>query len=41
MVEDCNDPMAVEADLFCDEDMDLNTIENSVKAISRGDWGGS
>jgi len=33
MVEDCNDPMAVEAGLFCDQDMDLDTIEHSVTDI--------
>lgn len=33
MVDDCNDPLALAADLFCDEDMDLETIENSIKNI--------
>ena len=33
MVDDCNDPLALAADLFCDEDMDLDTIEKSVKDI--------
>ena len=33
MVDDCNDPMALEADLLCDEDMDLDKIEHSVKDI--------
>lgn len=33
MVEDCNDPLALAADLFCEEEMDLDTIEASVKHI--------
>lgn len=33
MVEDCNDPLALAADLFCEDEMDLGTIEESVKAI--------
>jgi GTP cyclohydrolase IA len=33
MVEDCNDPLAQAADLFCEEEMDLETIEKSVKDI--------
>ena len=33
MVDDCNDPLALAADLFCDEDMDKDTIEKSVKDI--------
>jgi len=33
MVEDCNDPLALAADLFCEEEMDLDTIEDSVKNI--------
>ncbi len=33
MVEDCNDPLALAADLFCEEEMDLETIENSVEDI--------
>lgn len=33
MVEDCNDPLVLGADLFCDEEMDLEKIEKSVKHI--------
>lgn len=33
MVEDCNDPLALAADLFCEEPMDTDTIESSVKDI--------
>lgn len=33
MVEDCNDPLALAADLFCEEPMDMETIETSVKDI--------
>jgi GTP cyclohydrolase I len=33
MVDDCNDPLALAADLFCDEDMDLGTIEESISNI--------
>ena len=33
MVDDCNDPLALAADLFCDEDMDKDTIEKSIKDI--------
>ncbi len=33
MVDDCNDPLALAADLFCNEDMDLDIIEESVKNI--------
>ncbi len=33
MVDDCNDPLALAADLFCNEDMDVETIEESVKNI--------
>ncbi len=33
MVSDCNDPLALAADLFCQEDMDFDTIEASVKDI--------
>ena len=33
MVEDCNDPLALAADLFCDDEMDLGVIEDSVKNI--------
>ncbi len=33
MVKDCNDPLALAADLFCDRDMDTDTIASSVKNI--------
>lgn len=33
MVENCNDPLALAADLFCEEEMDLDGIETSVKKI--------
>jgi len=33
MVDDCNDPLALAADLFCEEEMDLQTLEESVKSI--------
>lgn len=33
MVDDCNDPLALAADLFCDDDMDLDKIEESVENI--------
>jgi GTP cyclohydrolase I len=33
MVDDCNDDFALAADLFCDEEMDLESLENSVKQI--------
>ena len=33
MVENCNDPLALAADLFCDKEMDLETIEESVRDI--------
>ncbi len=33
MVDDCNDPLALAADLFCDDEMDLDKIEKSVKNI--------
>ncbi len=33
MVEDCNDPLALAAELFCEEPMDTETIESSVKDI--------
>jgi GTP cyclohydrolase I len=33
MVDDCNDPLALAADLFCEEEMDLDTIEKSVNDI--------
>ncbi len=31
MVDDCNDPLALAADLFCEEEMDLDSIEDSVR----------
>jgi len=33
MVDDCNDPLAQAADLFCEEEMDLGAIESSVEKI--------
>lgn len=33
MVSDCNDPLALAADLFCQEEMDIESIEASVKDI--------
>jgi len=33
MVEDCNDPLALAADLFCEEEMDLEKIEQSTANI--------
>jgi len=33
MVNDCNDSLAVAADLFCEDEMDLETIESSVEKI--------
>lgn len=33
MVDDCNDPLALAADLFCEEEMDLDVIEESVEMI--------
>lgn len=33
MVEDCNDPLALAADLFCKEEMDLDTIEKSMRDV--------
>ena len=33
MVNDCFDPLAQAADLFCEEEMDLDTIESSVGKI--------
>ena len=33
MVDNCNDPLALAADLFCDEEMDIDTIESSVENI--------
>ena len=32
MIDDCNDPLALVADLFCEEEMDLEAIEKSVRA---------
>jgi len=31
MVDDCRDPLALAADLFCEEEMDLETIEKSIE----------
>ena len=36
MVEDCNDPLALAADLFCDKVMDTESIAASVKDILVG-----
>ena len=36
MVEDCNDPLALAADLFCQEPIDIDAIEASVKDILMG-----
>lgn len=33
MVNDCNDSLALAADLFCEEEMDLDSIESSVENI--------
>jgi GTP cyclohydrolase I len=33
MVDDCNDPLALAADLFCQEEMDIDSIESSVLDI--------
>jgi len=33
MLNDCNDPLAQAADLFCEEEMDLDSIESSVEYI--------
>lgn len=33
MVEDCNDPLALAADLFCEQEIDLEKIEGAVKNI--------
>jgi GTP cyclohydrolase I len=33
MVADCNDPLALAADLFCQNEMDIDKIESSVKDI--------
>jgi GTP cyclohydrolase IA len=33
MVDDCNDPLVLAADLFCDDEMDLEKIEKSVRNI--------
>jgi len=32
MVDDCNDPLALAADLFCEEEMDLESIEDATLA---------
>jgi GTP cyclohydrolase I len=31
LIDNCNDPLALAADLFCEEPMDLDSIEESVK----------
>jgi len=36
MVADCNDPLALAADLFCEKEMDLESIESSVREILVG-----
>jgi GTP cyclohydrolase I len=36
MVDDCKDPLAQAADLFCEEEMDLESIEKSIKKILIG-----
>jgi GTP cyclohydrolase I len=36
MVDDCNDPLAQAADLFCEEEMDIDSIEKAVKDILVG-----
>jgi len=33
MVDDCNDPLAQAANLFCEEEMDLDSIEKAIKDI--------
>ncbi len=33
MIENCNDPLALAADLFCEDEMDIDTIEHAVKDI--------
>ena len=33
MVDDCNDPLVLAADLFCEEEMDLDIIERSIENI--------
>jgi GTP cyclohydrolase I len=33
MVDNCNDPLALAADLFCEDEMDLDLIESSVENI--------
>jgi GTP cyclohydrolase IA len=36
MIADCNDPLALAADLFCQEEMDIKGIEKAVEAILVG-----
>jgi GTP cyclohydrolase IA len=36
MIVDCNDPLALAADLFCQEEMDIKGIEKAVEAILVG-----
>lgn len=33
MVNNCNDPLALAADLFCEEEMDIDSIESSIEKI--------
>jgi len=33
MVENCNDPLNLAAELFCEEEMDFETLEESVRSI--------
>ncbi len=33
MVEDCNDSLTLAADLFCEEEMDIDAIESSIEKI--------
>lgn len=33
MVSDCDNPLALAADLFCDQEIDVNSIESSVRQI--------
>ena len=33
MTDDCNDPLALAADLFCEDEMDLETIEEALRKV--------
>ena len=33
MLINCNDPLAQAADLFCDQEMDIETIETSIASV--------